>query len=124
MKHRRKSRSKKFDGYKRHILKDLDTGMVRAVGVTPANAAEASVTEALAIDLASQNFELEELHIDRAPLTSHWVKERSAKLTIICKSWRVRNGKYFEKTAFNLDWDESVILYPNGISIPLLPEKW
>lgn len=115
MKHGRKSRSKKFDGYKRHILKDLDTGMVRAVGVTQANAAEASVTEALAIDLASQNVELEELQIDRAYLTSHWVKERSANLTIICKSWRVRNGKYFEKTAFNLDWDEGVIRCPNGI---------
>jgi len=36
MKHGRKSRSQRFDGYKRHILKDLDSGMVRAVGVTPA----------------------------------------------------------------------------------------
>ncbi|MEG5176339.1 IS1182 family transposase [Microcoleus sp. B3-D7] len=123
MKHGRKSRSKKFDGYKRHILKDLDTGMVRAVGVTPANVAEASVTEGLAIDLASQKVELGELHIDRAYLTSHWVKERSASLTIICKSWRVRNGKYFDKTAFNLDWNESVIRCPNGISIPFTAGK-
>lgn len=97
--------------------------MVRAVGVTPANAAEASVTEALAIDIASQNIELGELHIDRAYLTSHWVKERSANLTIICKSWRVRNGKYFEKTAFNLYWDEGVIRCPNGISIPFTAGK-
>ncbi len=52
MKHGRKSRSKRFDRYKRHILKDLDSGMVRAVGVTLANEAEASVTDALAIDLS------------------------------------------------------------------------
>lgn len=103
MRHGRKSRSKRFDGYKHHILKDLDSGMVRAVGVTPANAAEASVTETIALDLESQNVVLAELHIERAYLTSHWVKERSSNLTIICKSWRVRNGKYFEKTAFNIE---------------------
>jgi len=37
MRHGRKSRSQKFDGYKRHILKDLELQMVRAVGVTKAN---------------------------------------------------------------------------------------
>lgn len=37
MRHGRKNRSKRFDGYKRHILKDLDLGMVRAVGITMAN---------------------------------------------------------------------------------------
>jgi len=100
----RKSRSQRFDGDKRHVLKDLNLGIVRAVGITPANMPEASVAEALALDLESQQFTLEELHIDRAYLTSHWVKERSPELKIICKSWRLRHGKYFDKTAFNLDW--------------------
>jgi hypothetical protein len=45
MRHGRKSRSHRFEGYKRHVLRDLDTGLVRAVGVTPANAPEAKVTE-------------------------------------------------------------------------------
>ena len=36
MRHGRKNRTKRFDGYKRHILKDLDLGMVRAVGLTMA----------------------------------------------------------------------------------------
>ena len=47
MRHGRKSSSKRFDGYKRHILKDLDSGLVRAVGVTPANIPEANVTPAM-----------------------------------------------------------------------------
>jgi len=34
MRHGRKSRNQKVDGYKRHVLKDLDLEMVRAVGVT------------------------------------------------------------------------------------------
>lgn len=123
MRHGRKSRSQRFDGYKRHVLKDLNLGLVRAVGITPANMPEASVTEALALDLDSQKVTLEELHIDRAYLTSHWVKERSDELKIICKSWRVRNGKYFEKTAFNLDWENHLIGCPNGINIPFLEGK-
>ncbi|MEG3991052.1 hypothetical protein QUA13_28655 [Microcoleus sp. S28C3] len=77
--------------------------MVKGVGVTPANVAEASVTEAIAVDLTRQNVELGELPIERAYLTSHWVKDRESNLKIICKFWRVRHGKYFDKTAFNLD---------------------
>ena len=34
MRHGRKSKSQRFDGYKRHVLRDLDNGLVRAVGVT------------------------------------------------------------------------------------------
>ena len=64
MRHGRKNRTKRFDGYKRHILKDLDTGLVRAVGITMANMAEASVTEASANDLEHQKAQLSELHID------------------------------------------------------------
>ncbi len=76
MRHGRKNRSKRFDGYKRHILKDPDNGLVRAVGVTMANLAEASVTEALSVDLEHQQVQLRELHIDRAYLSSSWVKNR------------------------------------------------
>ncbi len=64
MRHGRKNRSKRFDGYKRHILKDLDTGLVRAVGITSANVPEASVTEEITNDLEHQKASLSELHID------------------------------------------------------------
>ena len=40
MRHGRKSRSV-IDGYKRHVLRDLDRGVVPAVGITPANVPEA-----------------------------------------------------------------------------------
>jgi len=56
----------RVDGYKRHVLHDLDTGLIRAVGITPANVPEASVTEAISADLAQQAASLKELHIDRA----------------------------------------------------------
>jgi len=54
MRHGRKSRSVLFDGYKRHVMRDLDTGLVPAVGITPANAPEASVTSDIAADRAAR----------------------------------------------------------------------
>ena len=65
MRHGRKSKNKRFDGYKRHVLRDLELGLVRAVGITQANVPEASVTEAISSDLKSQKVKLVELHIDR-----------------------------------------------------------
>lgn len=118
MRHGRKSRTHKIDGYKRHILRDLDSGLVRAVGVTSANAPEACVTDAIAKDIESQNVELVELHIDRAYLSSKLVLERSKQLEIYCKAWPVRNGKCFPKTAFTLDWEQGTIGCPNHVSIP------
>ena len=56
-------------------------------------------------------------------LNSHFVKERDDNLTIICKAWRVRNSKGFDKTAFLLDWEKQLINCPNGVSIPFLEGK-
>jgi hypothetical protein len=106
MRHGRKSKHQRIDGYKRHVLHDLDTGLVRAVGVTPANAPEATVTEGIEADLAAQAVRLSELHIDRAYLSSRLVRERPADLAIYCKAWPVRNGDRFPKTAFHLDWQQ------------------
>jgi len=121
MRHGRKSRRVRVDGYKRHILRDLDTGLVRAVGITPANVAEATVTEAIAADLRSQQATLDELHIDRAYLSSRLVRDRSAELQVYCKAWPVRNGNRFPKTAFELDWQRQLLRCPNQQEMPFEP---
>lgn len=121
MRHGRKSRSHRIDGYKRHVLRDLDAGLIRAVGITPANAPEASVTDAIAADLIAQDARLAELHIDRAYLSSRLVRERPAGLAVYCKAWPVRNGDRFPKTAFALDWERRTIRCPNGASLPFEP---
>jgi len=121
MRHGRKSRSHLFDGYKRHVLRDLDSGLVRAVGITPANAPEASVTGDLLTDLACQEIELREIHLDRGYLASDLVRNRPATLTIYCKAWPVRNGDRYAKTAFVLDWEAGTIRCPNQITIPFHP---
>jgi hypothetical protein len=121
MRHGRKSRRVRIDGYKRHVLHDLDTGLVRAVGITPANAPEASVTEAISADLSAQQAHLAELHIDRAYLSSPLVRERSSDLVIYCKAWPVRNRTGFAKTAFELDWEQQTIRCPNQQELPFEP---
>src|SRR5438270_1700849 len=121
MRHGRKSRSVRVDGYKRHVLQDLDTGLVRAVGLTAANAAEASVTDAIRADLACQQVQVRELHIDRAYLSSTWVRERPADLDISCKAWPVRNSPRFPKTAFQLDWEQQTLRCPNQQEMPFTP---
>ena len=121
MRHGRKSRSVRVDGYKRHVLHDLDTGLIRAVGVTPANVPEANVTKAISADLDRQEVFLKELHIDRAYLSSHLVRERSDELEVYCKAWPVREGKRFHKQTFVLDWERQVIRCPAQQEMPFIP---
>ena len=121
MRHGRKSRSVRVDGYKRRVLHDLDTGLIRAVGLTPANAPEASVTEAISADLKRQGVALKELHIDRAYLSSHLVRQRSDDLQVYCKAWPVRQGTHFHKQAFVLDWQRQLIRCPAAQEMPFVP---
>lgn len=121
MRHGRKSRHQRVDGYKRHVLRDLDTGLVRAVGITAANVPEAQATAAVHRDLVRQAVILGELHIDRAYLSSSLVRERPPELAIFCKAWPVRNGERFPKTAFALHWDAGTIRCPHQVVVPFRP---
>ena len=121
MRHGRKSRSQLIDGYKRHVLRDLDSGLIAAVGVTPANLPEASVTDSISLDLHVQGLRLRELHIDRAYLSSNLVRERDDDLEISCKAWPVHNGPHFAKSAFVLDWEQHEIHCPAGVVLPFTP---
>jgi transposase len=123
MRHGRKSRSVLFDGYKRHVLRDLDTGLVTAVGITPANAPEASVTSHIAGDLDAAGRTLAELHIDRAYLSSDLVRDRTPDLTIYCKAWRIRNAGRFAKDQFTLDFTAGQLTCPAGVAMPFEPGR-
>jgi transposase len=124
MRHGRKSRSVLFDGYKRHVIRDLDTGLVPAVGITPANAPEASVAGDVVADLEAAGWHLSELHIDRAYLSSALVRDRGPDLAVFCKAWRVRNtGGRFAKDQFSLDFAAGQLTCPAGVSMPFEPGR-
>jgi hypothetical protein len=118
MRQGRKTRSVRIDGYKRHVLTDLDTGLVPAVGVTPANVAEAEVADQITTDLDAQDRTLGELHLDRAYLSSSLVSDCDPELQIFCRAFPVRNGPRFTKHAFTLDFDQHLLTCPNHLTVP------
>jgi Transposase DDE domain len=121
MRHGRKTKRVRIDGYKRHVLTDLDTDLVPAVGVTAANVAEAEVAPQIQADLDAQQRTLGELDIDRAYLSSSLVRDRDPDLQIFCKAFPVRNGGRFAKPAFTLDFDQHLLTCPNHVTMPFVP---
>ena len=90
------------------------------MGITPANAPEASVTGDITADLDAAGRTLAELHIDRAYLSSDLVRDRAPGLAIYCKAWHVRNtGGRFAKDQFTIDFTTGQLTCPAGVPMPL-----
>jgi hypothetical protein len=122
MRHGRKTRSRRVDGYKRHVLCDLDSELVCAVGVTAANVPEATVADQIQADLDTQDVRLGELHIDQAYLSSRLVRDRDEELEVFCKAFPARTpGGRFAKTAFTIDLDRGELTCPNQVTVPFTP---
>jgi hypothetical protein len=118
MRHGRKSKTKRFNGYKQHIATDLDTGLILACAVTPANRPEDEATPALSADLKRLDRAIGELSIDRAYITSELVHEVQAEQgTILAKPWLARNTTgLYNKLDFKIDLRSSTITCPAGQS--------
>jgi hypothetical protein len=115
MRHGRKSKSKRFNGFKRHIAADVDRGLILACAITPANRPEDEAMPSLTIDLAHQGLEVDHALIDRGYINSTLVDEvlgRRGK--ILCKPWKSRHGSLFPKSAFTLNIRNRTIECPNG----------
>ena len=54
MRHGRKSKSKRFNGFKRHIAADVDRGLILACALTPANRPEDEAIPSLTTDMERQ----------------------------------------------------------------------
>jgi len=117
MRHGRKSKSKRFNGFKRHIASDLDTGLILACVVTPANRPEEEAAPVLRDDLArlpGRN-QIGSLHIDRGDIASDVVSEVIKRRgLVLCKPWVARNGKLFSKSDFVIDMRRKSIQCPAG----------
>src|SRR5215813_13068528 len=58
MRHGRKSKSKRFNGFKRHIAADVDRRLILACAITPANRPEEEAIAALTHDMARQRLDV------------------------------------------------------------------
>ena len=115
MRHGRKSKSKRFNGYKRHIATDLDSDLILAGAITPANRPEDEAAPELKRDIALLGRGIDELNIDRGYIASPLVDEiLGAGGQVICKPWVARNGKSFAKGDFKLNLRDLTITCPAG----------
>jgi hypothetical protein len=124
MRHGRKSRSKRFNGYKEHIARDLDQPVIVACSVTPANCPEEEGAAPLAEDIQRQRLELVELHIDLAYVNSPVVDDvLHAGGKVFAKPWgqRARKGDLFSKRDFNINLRTKTITCPAGQVEPFEP---
>jgi hypothetical protein len=120
MRHGRKSKSKRIDGYKRHVATDLDSQAIVACDVTPANRPEHEALPKLKADIDAQGIRFAEAHFDRAYMSSPTVAEIVAQdAEILCKPWKARNGEFFTKEEFDLDLRAKTITCPAGQIEPI-----
>src|SRR6266496_2873841 len=75
MRHGRKSKSKRFNGYKRHLAIDLDTMLVLACALAPANRPEEEAVPDLTADLEHGGHEVHDLYIDRGYINAQLVTD-------------------------------------------------
>lgn len=117
MRHGRKSKSKRFNGYKGHIACDLDTELIVACGVTPANRPEAEAVPSLQVDIArgGQRSAIEQLSIDRGYINSPLAAEVFTRGgEVLCKPWISRNHGRFPKRDFAINMRSRTITCPAG----------
>ena len=123
MRHGRKSKSSRFDGFKRHLGLDLDAGLIVAAAITAGNRPEGEAAADLVMRLSrQQGFSVEDCHIDRGYLAADAIAERRrAGMRVHCKAFPLRNFGRFTKADFTLDFDAQRITCPAGTSVPLVP---
>jgi len=115
MRHGRKSKTKRFNGYKRHIATDLDTDLILACAVTPANRPEEEAAPVLLASIERQGRAIGEMHIDRGYIASPAVNDvLAAGGQVICKPWVPHNGKLFTKAEFKINMRDMTITCPAG----------
>lgn len=120
MRHGRKSKSQRIDGYKRHVATDLKSKAILACAVTPANRPEHEALPELKADIDAQGIRFAEAHFDRGYMGSPAVAELEAEgAEILCKPWKARNGDLFAKEDFILDLRAKTITCPAGSTEPI-----
>ncbi len=120
MRHGRKSKSRVINGYKRHIARDLDSGLILAATARPANEREYAVEQEIRRDV-ERHGEVVELHIDRGYLAGAWPQElHRLGHSVYSKPW-AHKGERFSKSRFRFDFEAKTATCPAGETAPIRP---
>jgi nucleotide-binding universal stress UspA family protein len=116
MRHGRKSKHKRFNGYKRHVATALEDDLILACAVTPANHPEDEAGEPLKADIDRQQLgPIDELSIDRGYLSSPVVPAvLKAGGAVLCRPWTVAQGEVFSKQDFHFNLRDQTLTCPGG----------
>jgi hypothetical protein len=112
MRHGRKSKTKLFNGYKRHIA--LANNLILATTVVPANIQEHEAAATL-LERAGHHGTIEVVDIDRGYLSSDAIaKLHHEGVVINSKPWVPTNKGLFTKLDFDIDARRRLVTCPNG----------
>ena len=119
MRHGRKSKTRRFNGYKRHLARDLDTGLILACALAAANRPEEEAAASLEGDLLRFRRRIHGLYIDRAYINAPVVRRvEDDGGEIVCRPWASRNGERFPKSRFDINIRDRTITCPEGHTEP------
>lgn len=115
MRHGRKSKSKAFNGYKRHVVTHVDVPLVLGARALPANVPENEAVPALLDDIEKYG-SLSELLIDRGYVSHDRVSALSGRgIPVRCRPWPQNNNKGgFTKADFQIDLRSRTVVCPQG----------
>jgi hypothetical protein len=116
MRHGRKSSSQLVTGYKQHLAADLDTQLVIAASVTPANRPEAEGTTEMVDTIERQGVTISELFVDGAYVSSplaNAVEKSGGRVVAKPRVLPFRPG-LFSKSEFTLNMRDRTITCPAG----------
>ena len=114
MRHGRKSSSRTINGFKQHIAIDLDSKLILATSVRPANEPEHRASEHLKPKVLEYG-PVSEMSIDRGYLAASWTAELYEQgQTITAKPWTPASKGKFSKKAFTINLDEHRVTCPAG----------
>lgn len=119
MRHGRKSSSRTINGFKQHVVVDLDSKLILATSVRPANEPEHKASEQLKLKVQPYG-DVEQLQIDRGYLAADWTRELyEAGKTIVAKPWTPPSRVKLSKAAFKIDLVNGHVTCPAGSTEPI-----
>jgi hypothetical protein len=120
MRHGRKSKTKRFDGYKRHIT--IANGLILGTAVEPANVPEYKPAPRL-LDAAERHGNIEILDIDRGYLPSPAVEQKHRDGVLInSRAWQVnKHAGLYTKQDFHIDLRRHRVVCPAGKTAQIFP---
>ena len=121
VRHGRKTRTRPFTGYKRHVIKLRAPDLIVGAIVRPANEPEHAALTRLTADVARHG-ELEALWMDRGYLGSTEVPVLHARgVRLHVKPWTAHNGDRFPKQAFTIRIVDGTVECPAHQVVPIRP---